>query len=239
MIWTLQTFLGQLFDATMGQMVDGLGQPRSGSSGPPWNDEPFELRGIVVPDAEPAAQEEMRRARDLGGDEVKLVRFAIVSVRRGHERILPGGLGEVLVTNGMTSESFATWVVALYLQSDRFHGLPLDRRNQISHEDKKYLRVSYLVLDRWPREPLHCQEQQLDRLAGIRDALRALPPVAAPVSRAAPPQTEAEPGEVEIRSVEPAAPPEAAMPPEPELPTPPRVRSGGRKASGSSRRKPR
>jgi hypothetical protein len=38
-------------------------------------------------------------------------------------------------------------------------------------EDKKYLRVYYEVLDRWPREPFEFQELQIEVLAQIRDQL--------------------------------------------------------------------
>lgn len=42
---------------------------------------------------------------------------------------------------------------------------------QISEEDRKYLRVNYVVSNRWPREPLKFEEEQVAVLEDIRDKL--------------------------------------------------------------------
>jgi len=42
---------------------------------------------------------------------------------------------------------------------------------QISEEDRKYLRVNYVVSNRWPREPLKFEEEQVAVLKNIRDKL--------------------------------------------------------------------
>jgi hypothetical protein len=209
-------------DGGAGNTDDGaLGSP----SAPAW--EP-------APSSGPAVAAKVLQDKDLQGDLVKLVRYAIVSVRRCEERILPAGSGEILVTDSMTSESFATWMVALYLQSDEYRAaVARDRRNRLSHQDKKYLRVAYEVLERWPREPLSCcQEDRLGVLESIRDAIRGLavrpartavaPSVRAPFPRPAalppapepPPAPPAEAERTEVAAPEPAAiAPPAALPP--------------------------
>src|SRR5258708_5538755 len=72
---------------------------------------------------------------------IKLVKYGMVSIRRCHERILAGGLGEMLVTTRMTSESFSVWMIARYLQSEEYRAaVAEDRRNEILREEKKFLR---------------------------------------------------------------------------------------------------
>lgn len=92
---------------------------------------------------------------------IKLVRYALISLRPCAERILAGGTGEVLVTGRVSRENFAVATVASYLES-----------HEIRHEDKKYLRVHCHVLERWPRLPLRCrEEEEVTALQGIRSAI--------------------------------------------------------------------
>jgi hypothetical protein len=92
---------------------------------------------------------------------IKLVRYALISLRPCAERILPGGTGEVLVTGRVSRENFAVGTVVSYLES-----------HEIRHEDEKYLRVYCRVLERWPRQPLRCREdEEVTALQGIRSAI--------------------------------------------------------------------
>jgi len=100
---------------------------------------------------------------NLSGDDVKLVRYQIVSIERNRERILENDLA--LVTDDLTGEAFAAWVIARHFQGDH---VPMPESR------KKYLRVCYRVLCRWPKESLGYERRQLDRLAGIEGALQAL-----------------------------------------------------------------
>ncbi len=157
MMWTLQSFLGTFIDATVGQMVHALGT--SGTSRP-------------LPFWEPASRETAAPdwdSRDLQDNSLKLVRYTLVSVRRCEEKILPDGSGEILVTGGMTADGFAAWVIAEYLQPDGESG----RRHRIPLDEKRYIRVSYQVLARWP---LKCKSKKTEALEGIRDALRGVSP---------------------------------------------------------------
>lgn len=112
----------------------------------------------------------MAVATDSLDDElVKLVAYTIVSVKRGDERVMPGGMGTLIVTDSMSREAFVAWIIARYLQSKAY--VALDRSEKLSRDDRKYLRVDYAVGRRWPREPLEFEERQIEVLEQISDAL--------------------------------------------------------------------
>jgi hypothetical protein len=230
MIWTPQSFLGQLFDAMVGQVVSVLG---GGSrpirkSLPPWGGGPRDAAGGTTTSPPPVVQVqpwqparttegEAPFPKDLWIDEIKLVNYGIVSLRRCHERTLYGG--QVLVTIPMTPETFSTWIIACYLQAediaeDRRADVARERRNAIPYEEKRYLRVAYEVLSRWPFEPDDCCDdtREIRALHGIRDAILELgaQPAAAlsapSVPLALPPAETAAPGTAS------AGPAEAAEP---------------------------
>jgi hypothetical protein len=152
----------------------------------------------------------------LGGPEgglaasgIKLVEYALVSVRRCAEGILPGGSGEVLVTERMTGVDFAVWMVARYLQSPAYRaGAEGDPARSLRHEDKKYLRVAYRVLTRWAEPPSSgCGDGRVTALGKIQ---RAVGDLATPSAGAAPPR------QVSLPTRSAAPPPVAATrPPSP------------------------
>lgn len=154
--------------------------------------------------------------QNLNDDMVKLVAYAIVSVRRGHERILEGGEGTLLVKGKMTAESFTSFIIGRYLQQevskddkkeaikalikalDRYlrKGANGDARKfaeqlrtflqealtdknetqpkqlrRIEDEDRRFLRVHFVVSNRWPREPEKFEEEQIAVLEEIRQAI--------------------------------------------------------------------
>jgi hypothetical protein len=104
---------------------------------------------------------------NLEDDMVKLVAFTIVSVRRGAERTMPGsyGAGSVVVTERMTPDGFASWVIQRYLSS-----LSPEERTVVQ-PDLQYLRVDFAVPRRWPREPLQFEKKQVAVLREVRAAL--------------------------------------------------------------------
>jgi len=111
----------------------------------------------------------------LADDMVKLVAYTIVSLKRGQERIMDGGEGSVIVTDNMTGSAFTSWIMAKYLQEEI--EVPCDpagkkqRADLIPSEDLKYLRVYYVVSNRWPRESLEFEQKQVERLKEIRNEL--------------------------------------------------------------------
>ena len=142
---------------------------------------------------------ESRRDRDLRDDMLKLVRYKILFVKREYEVAFPEQ--EDLVEDNMDPTSFAAWKVAEFIQhlhrdgADlpyrwRDRNYPTDRDDKgeykylsqdgkrlksLPEDDKKYLRVYYEVLDRYPREKFKHEEQQIRVLEQIRDNLQPKP----------------------------------------------------------------
>src|SRR5581483_11046176 len=84
---------------------------------------------------QPEPQQEGRMDdTDLGDDMVKLVEYDVISVKRDHERKVHSG--RIVVTKSMTPESFAIMVT---------------EDVDVPPDERKLLRVSYTVLNRWPR----------------------------------------------------------------------------------------
>lgn len=154
--------------------------------------------------------------QNLNDDMVKLVAYAIVSVRRGHERILDGGEGTLLVIGKMTQDAFTSYIIAKYLQKEvskddkeeaireliraldrylreekaddthKFAQLlksylqeALTRKpetgekklRRISDADRKFLRVHFVVSNRWSRQPEKFEEEQVAVLEQISEAI--------------------------------------------------------------------
>ena len=105
----------------------------------------------------------------LNDDMVKLIAYTIVSLKRNEERIMPGGTDQILVTDNMSGETFASWMIARYLQSEDYK--KLDPSKKLSKEDEKYLRLDYVVRRRWPRQPLRFEERQVELLRQIGGAI--------------------------------------------------------------------
>jgi hypothetical protein len=131
---------------------------------------------------------ESKRDRDLRDDMLKLVRYKILFVRREYEAAFPEQ--EDLIEDNMDSTSFAAWKVAEFIQELHRGDTAVPRRwrdrkypgdahtnakgnlTSLPEQDKKYLRVYYEVLDRYPREKFKHEEQQIRVLEEIRDSLK-------------------------------------------------------------------
>lgn len=98
--------------------------------------------------------------KNLSDDMVKLVEYTIVTIKRSDEDIIHSG--KKLVTDNMTGEAFASWMVS--------ENGPDSNPNDEDGEDQ-YLRVYYNVLDRWPKQDLKYEEKQLEILGGIKKVL--------------------------------------------------------------------
>lgn len=126
------------------------------------------------------------RDKDLHDDMLKLVRYKVLFVRREYEYAFPEQ--EDLVSDNMDGSAFTAWKIAEFIQDlhRETTRVPLKWRDKnypprdfingdyltgIPHEDKKYLRVYYEVLERYPREKFKYEEQQIKVLEDIRDRL--------------------------------------------------------------------
>lgn len=108
----------------------------------------------------------------LEDDTVKLVAYTIVSLKRGHEKIMEGGEGSVIVTDNMKGKAFVLWIIAKYLQEEiDVSGKKVRRGDLIPKNELKYLRVYYVVSNRWPRQPLEFEHKQVEVLKEIRDEM--------------------------------------------------------------------
>jgi Rps23 Pro-64 3,4-dihydroxylase Tpa1-like proline 4-hydroxylase len=96
--------------------------------------------------------------KDLNNNNIKLVKYTIVCIDRKHERVLRAD--ERIVIDPMSHAAFASWMIADYLQSEYIS------------DKKKYLQVSFDVLDSWSREAFTYKERQIEVLEQIRDKLR-------------------------------------------------------------------
>ncbi len=134
--------------------------------------------------------------KNLNDDMLKLVRYKILFVKRGYEHAFPER--EDLVYDNIDGNSFTAWKVAEFIQELArvtsettpegyartgirapvpWKGYP--GKKYIFHgymtgfpdEDKKYLRVYFEVLERFPREKFRHDERQIEVLEDIRDRM--------------------------------------------------------------------
>jgi hypothetical protein len=116
----------------------------------------------------------------LADNTVKLVAYTIVSVKRDREQVMEGGEASVIVTDNMTGDAFRAWVLAKYLQEEtevpsKEYPLQMEmqpRGLQLTKEDLKYLRVYYVVSNRWPREPAKFEERETEVLRQIGERMQ-------------------------------------------------------------------
>ena len=126
-------------------------------------------------------------AQDLCDDMLKLVKYKILFLKRDYEHAFPEQ--EELVADNITAAGYTAWKIAAFIQHLRQRTTPVPPKWKqyppndpqyreggmlvgLPEEDKKYLRVYYQVLDRWPREAYKFEERQIAVLTQIRDNLR-------------------------------------------------------------------
>jgi hypothetical protein len=128
-------------------------------------------------------KEAERMDKDLNDDMLKLVRYKILFVKRDYEHAFPEE--EELVSDNMDGSAYTAWKVAQFIQSlckrktvapDKWGSYPEDHRDKdvltgFPEDDKKFLRVFYEVLERYPREKLKYEEDHLKVLRQIRDRM--------------------------------------------------------------------
>jgi hypothetical protein len=129
---------------------------------------------------------EITMDRDLRDDMLKLVRYKVLFVKREYEHAFDEQ--EDLVSENMDAAAFTAWKVAEFIQGlahEPYTRVPprwgqkypgKDYRDGeflkgLPDDDKKYLRVFYEVLDRYPRERFKYEERQIEVLEEIRDNL--------------------------------------------------------------------
>src|SRR5215510_7287855 len=141
-------------------------------------------------------QETMREERamsdkDLHDDMLKHIRYKILFVKRDYEHAFPEE--EELVSDNTDAAGYTAWKVAEFIQRlgqqrtiipDKWKEYPDDKDDQgrlkyrdgkiltgLPEDDKQYLRISYEVLERYPRERFKYEERQIEVLGQIRDKI--------------------------------------------------------------------
>ncbi len=153
----------------------------------PTSSESFKAAGIDIEARE--TTKEITMDRDLRDDMLKLVRYKVLFVKREYEHAFDEQ--EDLVSENMDAAAFTAWKVAEFIQGlghepytpvpprwgskypgEKYRGGPKKEfLTGLPDDDKKYLRVFYEVLDRYPRERFKYEERQIEVLEEIRDNL--------------------------------------------------------------------
>ena len=122
------------------------------------------------PTAGAAVPSDRSGAGALADDLVKLVAYFVVSLQPNHERLMPKGADTIIVTGNWTDEEFTTYVIAKYFQSSGYTDLSPEAQAKVRAE-RKYMRVHFNVVRRWPKEPRKYDERQIEVLDAISRTL--------------------------------------------------------------------
>jgi hypothetical protein len=93
---------------------------------------------------------------------IRLYKYTIVSIKRGDERILRDGSGQLLIRDPMDECDFDNYVIAEYVK----------RHPEV--RGVRWLRVCSELQCSWDKQPLHYEEKQLDYLRTIAHSVRKL-----------------------------------------------------------------
>jgi hypothetical protein len=132
----------------------------------------------------------------LNDDQLKLVRYKILFVKRDFEHAFPEE--EALVADNIDASAFTAWKIAEFIQTlakattdvppkwGTYPGGEYAKTGKlvgIPEDDKKYLRLFYEVLERYPREKFTYEEDHIEELREqtrvLRDISQRMPPPAA------------------------------------------------------------
>jgi hypothetical protein len=180
---------GSLGESAAKAVEEKAGAPKAGDG----NDEKtgFASAGITEKEEKTLSNEGgvIGLDKDLHDDMLKLVRYKILFVKREYEHAFPEK--EDLVSDNMDGSAFTAWKVAEFIQElgkketavprkwaekqypDGYKEGPKEKEilTGLPEGDKKYLRVYYEVLERYPREKFKYEEQQIRVLEQIRDKM--------------------------------------------------------------------
>jgi hypothetical protein len=132
-------------DAITGSLTQ-LGAAVAESPGPPSQ---------AVPGGDPINQ-------DLGGDDLKLVKYRILQTRRDHESVI--ATGEAIVNYATTAADYGGRIACEWMERHpellKYPG------------DEKYIRTFVRVIARYPKQPKEYDKDQVEVLREIRDEIR-------------------------------------------------------------------
>ena len=183
-----QNFEGPKNDATLNELTQAAVQTQSSPVDLTAERRSHATSSIVAVQSQINPEEETKMPdNNLSDEMLKLVRYKILFVKRDYEHAFPEV--EELVHDNMTAASFSGWKIAQFIQNLGNEETPIPKKWKEDHypadkyirggnligfpeDDKKYLRVYFEVLDRYVREEFRYEEDQIDVLKEIRDALK-------------------------------------------------------------------
>lgn len=136
--------------------------PAPGPEPPSWGQLPARATETTEAKERPMALD-----TDLSGEDLKVVEYSILTVKRevkDHDRILYGPK-TVAVSDDMEPQDFASWVISLFMQDPKPEAAKA--RERLDHNGKKYLRVTYTVQARLRKQ----EGDKTDALWEIKDLL--------------------------------------------------------------------
>jgi hypothetical protein len=187
----MQKIAYQGIDAMVSEIVQPLDDLSDGESDP-TSDVPDGTIGDSAETAQQTTQQEEREMaeKDLRDDMLKLVRYKVLFVKRDYEWAFPEK--EELVSENTDAAGYTAWKIAEFIQDLPKTQIPEKWRSKkyppaelesppsrdpgmihaLPEDDKKYLRVYYEVLERYPRERFKYEERQIEVLEQIRDKMK-------------------------------------------------------------------
>jgi hypothetical protein len=198
----LQKFADQGLDTVITGTVRTPDDALEGTRDPDSNETAPIAKRAIGNNGETTQQEETEMSdvddKDLSGDDLKLVRYKILFIKRDHEFAFPER--EDLVSSDIDESGFTAWKIAEFIQ--RLDQTPIPDKwrskgyppggggghiGRLPEDDKQYLRVFYQVLDRFAREEATYEADQIRVLEQIRDELARRPPAVAAAAAEPPP----------------------------------------------------
>jgi hypothetical protein len=204
--WTMREFQ-QLFDGTIDTMMRELArgaEPSAAGLPTPASEKVDEGRSLPGPqigsdtqDPEKTKEERTMTDRDLGGDNVKTVRYRIIFTKRNNETTLlerEDTVNYAADAMGLSGRKIADLFTRAALggaldernrllaagykdlrdpdyPNDPIAGPPWPDNWTLKEEDKKYVTFRYEVLDQLPKQDAEYDRQQVDVLRDIKSAI--------------------------------------------------------------------
>jgi hypothetical protein len=135
--------------------------------------------GLGMPAAPPApcnqnvqnyGKEQRMRDQDLGGDDLKVIRYRIIYTKRDHEAFLEDG--DTLIDYRTTAADYGGLLICSFMEKVAKGQIQLPAKvGKISEEDRRYVRITLEVVDRFPRESGDYDRRKVQELASIHRAI--------------------------------------------------------------------
>jgi hypothetical protein len=139
----------------------GLGVPAAATAQGPLSNQIVQNYG----------KEQRMRDQDLGGDDLKVIRYRIIYTKRDHEAFLEDG--DTLIDYRTTAADYGGLLICSFMEKVAKGEIKLPAKvgKTISQEDRRYVRITLEVVDRFPRESGEYDRRKVQELASIHRAI--------------------------------------------------------------------